>query len=260
MYTQIQVADKTASVQVFSGWGSGPYIKLIGATFSVVPVGTIVDKLSIKVPEGLHALAFFCRVAGPHQIGSGKMAYLDHNTKVSSSVLLIWENDGKVFVKADDDMTAQELSRFNSFVRSDTDILVVDAERKIAYISDLLPRKAVDSTWTYKSVSMEAILEYITKKITMEQLDERATSEQWARDELQELQENLAWAEARLAECQKELARERAAAEVAASVETETLRKNLREFRKEMFYGFPFTFGTTVAEKIDKILGEPGRS
>ncbi len=187
MHAYISVEGRTASVNVQSGWGPGPHIKLIGATFPIVPTGTIVDKLSTKVPEGLHALAFCCRVKGPHCMGSGRMTYLDYNLKVSSSVLLAWEDEGKVLVKADDDMKAPELSRFNSFTRSDADILVIDAERKIAYVSDLLPRKAVDPAWTYKSVSMDAILEYITKKLTMEELDQRATSEQQARDELREL-------------------------------------------------------------------------
>ncbi|HEV8666598.1 MAG TPA: hypothetical protein VN665_01980 [Candidatus Paceibacterota bacterium] len=187
MHAYISVEGRTAGVNVHSGWGPGPHVKLIGATFPIVPTGTVVDKLSTKVPEGLHALAFFCRVEGPHRMGSGKATYLDHNPKLSSSVLLAWEDDGKVMVKADDDMKAPELTRFNSFVRSDADILVVDADRKIAYVSDLLPRKAVDLAWTYKSVSMDAILEYITKKLTMEELDQRATSEQQARDELREL-------------------------------------------------------------------------
>ncbi len=187
MHTYISVEGRTAGVNVHSGWGPGPHVKLIGATFPIVPTGTIVDKLSTKVPEGLHALAFFCRVEGPHRMGSGKATYLDHNPKVSSSVLLAWEDEGKMFVKADDDMKAPELSRFNSFTRSDADILVIDAERKIAYVSDLLPRKTADSAWTYKSVPMEVILEYITKKLTMEELDQRAISEQRARDGLQEL-------------------------------------------------------------------------
>ena len=187
MRADISVEGRTAGVNVHSGWGPGPHVKMIGATFPVVPTGTIVDKLSTKVPEGLHALAFLCRVEGPHRMGSGKTTYLDHNPKISSSVLLAWEDDGKVIVKADDDMKAPELSKFNPFVRSDADILVVDAERKIAYVSDLLPRKAVDPSWTYKSVSMDSILEYITKKLTVEELDQRATSEQQARDELREL-------------------------------------------------------------------------
>lgn len=191
MRAYINVADRTAGVNVHSGWGPGPHVKLIGATFPVVPTGTVVDKLALKVPEGLHALAFFCRVEGPHRMGSGKTTYLDHNPKISSSVLLAWEEDGKLLVKADDDMKAPELSKFNPFVRSDADVLVVDADRKIAYVSDLLPRKAVDPAWTYKSVSVEAILEYITKKLTMEELDQRATSEQQARDELKEAKGNL---------------------------------------------------------------------
>ena len=120
-------------------------------------------------------------------MGSGKTAYLDHTPQISASVLLSWEENSKPIVKADKDMSASELAQFNPFVRSDADVLVVDSERTIVYMSDLLPHKAADSAWTYKFVPMKAILEYITKKLTMEQLDERATSEQKARDELSEL-------------------------------------------------------------------------
>jgi len=189
MYSEINVAEKTATIRVYSGYGPGPHIKLTGSTFPIVPAGTIVDKLSVKVPDGLQGIAFFCRVEEPQRRGSGKTAYLDYTPQLSTSVLLIWEeDDGKLIVKADKDMSASELARFNSFIRSDVDVFVVDSERKIAY-SSFLPNKAVDPTWTYKSVSVEAILYYITKKLTMEQLDERVTSEQRARDKVQELRE-----------------------------------------------------------------------
>ena len=190
MHAHISVMGSTASVDVFSGWGPpGPHVSLIGATFPIVPVGTIVEKLVIKVPEGLHALAFFSRAEGPQRMGSGKTAYFDCDPKLSSSILLAWVEDGKLLAKADADMKVSELSRFNPFVRSDADILVVDAERKIICVSDLLPRKSCDPLWTYKTVSTEAILEYITKKLTMEELAQRATSEQQARDELRELRD-----------------------------------------------------------------------
>lgn len=187
MHSYIQVANKIASVEVSSGFGVG-HIKLTGATFPIVPSGTIVDKLSIRLPEGLHALAFSCRVEGPHRMGSGKMAYLDNTPYISASVLLVWEEDDKLIVKADRNVSAAELAKFNPFTRSDADILVVDTEHKIVYISTPFCG-SVDPEWTYKSVSMKAILKYITKKLTMEQLDERATSEQEARDELRELRD-----------------------------------------------------------------------
>ena len=189
MLSEIKVTEKTVSLWVYSGWNTGSYIKLIGSTFPVVPIGTIVEKLSIKVPEGLHSLAFFCRAEGPHQMGSGKTAYLDSKPHLSASLLLSWKDDGKLFVKDDKNMSAGELAKFNSFVRSDVDIFVVNTEKKIAYVSDLLCHKIVDPAWTYKSVSMEALLEYITKKLTMEQLDERATSEQRAIDGLRDLRD-----------------------------------------------------------------------
>lgn len=192
MYSQINVADKTATLKVYSGWGSGPHVKLIGSTYPIVPAGTVVDKLSMKVPDGLHAVAFFCRVDEPRRMGSGKTAYLDRTPCISSSVLLSWEEDGKLIIKADKDISATELAKFNPFVRSDTDILVTDTDHKVAYVSNTLPHSAVDPVWTYKFVSTDAILEYITKKLTLEELNDKATSEQQAYDELQELRDKAA--------------------------------------------------------------------
>lgn len=189
MYSEIKVAQKTAVIHVHSGYGSGPYIKLIGSTFPIVPAGTVVDKLSVKVPDGLQGVAFFCKVEEPRRVGSGKTAYLDLTPRLSTSVLLIWEEDDKLIVKADKDMSESELARFNPFVRSYVDLLVVDLDRKIVYVLDLLPRKAVDPMWTYKSISMEAILDYITKRLTLEELDQRANFEQRACDELMQLRD-----------------------------------------------------------------------
>lgn len=187
MYSEIKVAEKTASIRVFSGEGPGPHITLLGATFPVVPAGTIVHKLSVKIPSGLHSLAFLCRVDEPQRKGSRGTAYQDHTPVLSTCLLLCWEDNSKLFVKSDREMTAAELAKFNSFVRSDANILVVDTDRKIAYVSNALPRNTIDSTWTYKVVATGAILEYITKKLTMEELDQRVISEQRARDELREL-------------------------------------------------------------------------
>lgn len=190
MYSEIKVAEKTVVIRVPSGCVSNSHTKLIGSTFPIVPVGTTVEKLSVKVPDGLQGIAFFCEVEGPREVGSGKTARLDYTPQLSTSVLLSWgEENGKLIVKADEDMSASELAKFNSFVRSDTNVLIVDSERKIAYVSGLLLREAVDPDWTYKLVSMEAILKRITKELTMEQLDEQATSEQRARDELLELRD-----------------------------------------------------------------------
>jgi hypothetical protein len=192
MHSEIKVADKTVAMILYSGWGPGPHIKLTGATFPVVPAGTIVEKLSFRVPDGLHGLAFFCKVDEPQRKGSGKTAYLDYTPQLSCSVLLSWEEDDKLIVKADKDMATAELARFNPFVRSEADVLVVDTNRKIAYVSNVLPRNAVDPMWMYKSVAMDTILEYITKRLTMQELDQRAASEQQARDELLELRDTVA--------------------------------------------------------------------
>jgi hypothetical protein len=160
-------------------------------------------------------------------------------------VLLSWEeDDGKLIVKADDNMSAAELAKFNSFVRSDSDILVVNTEHKIAYVSDLLPRKNVDPAWTYKSVSMDAILEYITKKLTMEELDERATSEQRMRDEMLELR-----GQNRRLEIDNDFLEERRSAAVTAHsklivalMKSEGLYKFIKrlpaKFRPRVFDGF----------------------
>ena len=110
-------------------------------------------------------------------------------------------------------------------------------------------------------VDAESILKFIAGYIGVRKLRSAGRRLQKRRDALRELQETLAWAGARLAECQTELARERAAAKVAASVETETLRKNLRAFRNTALDSFPLFFGATVLKGIDEVLhGKLGRS
>ena len=102
------------------------------------------------------------------------------------SILLSWEKDGKFFIKAMEDMSKAELSQFNPFVLSNTDILVVDSDRKITYITNT-HGNGNDPAWTYKLVSMETLLMYVTKAISLAKLDEHATAEQLVRDELLEL-------------------------------------------------------------------------
>lgn len=187
MYADIKVNNGAVSIHVYSGWNSDSHVKLMGATYPIVPAGTIVSKLSIKPPKGLQGIAFFCKVEEPRRMGSGKTAYLDDTPQLSASVLLSWEEGDKLIVKADEDMSASELAKFNSFVRLDVDVLVTDTNRKIAYVSNLPAHALTDLMWTYKSVAMEAILQYITKKLTLEDLDQRATAEQHARDELVKL-------------------------------------------------------------------------
>ena len=187
MHSTITIDEnRNASIHVYSGWGSGPHVKLIGSTYPIVPVGTIVDKLSVKVPDGLNAIAFFCRVTEPRRIGSGKTAYLDHTPIESTSILFSWEKDGKFFIKAKEDMAVAELSQFNPFLVSDTDILVVDSDRKSAYTTNT-HGNGKDPAWNYKLVSMDTLLMYITKALSLAELDEHATSERLVHDELLEL-------------------------------------------------------------------------
>jgi hypothetical protein len=125
-------------------------------------------------------------------MGSGKTAYLDHEPKIGSMLCLAWEdNNGKVFIKPEGEMTASELFQFNPFILSDTYILVVNTESRITYTSVLPPCQTLDPSWTYKVVSVDAILGYITKRLMMGELDHRATFEQFAHDELEQTQDRL---------------------------------------------------------------------
>jgi hypothetical protein len=191
MHTQVSILNRVVSVTLRSNWSSCGKIKLIGQTFAVLPLETSVDRLSFMVPEGLHALAFFSKDKGPHQIRSGMTTYLDHETKFDSCMLLAWEEDGKVIVKADNTMAPKELLRFNAFVRSGADILIVDSEHRTVYFPFLSDVKA-ERNWTYKGVSMDSILEYITRNLTLDELDERAISEQKLRDEIVILSQRVA--------------------------------------------------------------------
>jgi|GEM_PF-2134411 len=209
MYAYLKVEEKIAYVDLLSsGLGEGAKIILTGSTFPVVPVGTAINKFSFAVPEGVDAISLFCRHDGPHRVGSGKTARLDHKPRLSTLVLFSWMENGKAIVKSDTALSGSELAKFNPFVRSETDILVTDAEHRTAYVSDHLPRQNVDPAWTYKTVSMDAILEYITRKLTLEELGERATSEQKARDLLADTKAALAQSESTSAAYAAQISRE----------------------------------------------------
>lgn len=189
MYCTVEVLeeDKSVSLHVCSGWGAGPHVRLAGATFPVAPAGTIVDKLTFGIPPGLNAATFFCRVNEPRRKGSGRTAYLDTTPLTSSCVLLSWlQDDGKVIAKPDEKMSAKELMMFNPFIRSDVDVIVINAERKISYSSGI--PKVTDPGWTHKAVAMDHLLAYITKRITLEELEAFSVAEQKACDELAVLQ------------------------------------------------------------------------
>ncbi|PCI28577.1 hypothetical protein COB55_03720 [Candidatus Wolfebacteria bacterium] len=188
MYSEIKVTDnKKLIVHVFGWTNNEGSVWLRGSTFPFVPVGTIVKRLSMDVPEGdLHGMLFYCEVSGPRRMGSGKTAYLDNTTQISSNLLLCWREGDKLVVKCDEDMSASELDRFSSFTRTNTSILVTDAGNQTVYIS-VEPAEYI-SGWTYKMVSMDSILKYITKKLTMEELDKQAVSEKKAQDRLEFLE------------------------------------------------------------------------
>jgi hypothetical protein len=190
MHSSIKITGRTATIAVQSGWGFGPNVRLTGSTYPTIPVGMIVERLSVEVPSGLQAIAFFCNTTEPRRVGSGSSAYTDRTPILSASVLLSWEEDDKLIIKADQDMSASELARFNGFVRTSTDVFVTDVDHKIVYTSKVLEHDPADPTWIYKSVQMNSILEYVTKKLTMEELDQRAESEQQVLDEMQGLREH----------------------------------------------------------------------
>ncbi len=144
---------------------------LAGSTLKTCPVATVVKQLSIPVPvdDGLHAIAVF-----------------EYNQE-DSCLILGWKENNKTVLKSDVDLSITELSKFNPFLRSKVDILVSNTDLKIVYLFNPSRLKNTDPTWTYRPVSMNLILQYITKRITMEELDKQATPKQEKRDELSEL-------------------------------------------------------------------------
>ena len=181
MRCRVHIDNDTVSMGVFSGWSTTSDVKLVGSTFPVVPVGSTVDKLSFSVPKGLHAIAFYCRVDKPRRMGSGPTAYLDRTPLISSSVLLGWEEDGKYFFKADEEMSAAELARFNPFVRSNESIFLVERELRVAYVPEGTTIEHRDPEWVYKYVPMNEILSYITKRLTFREIYQRAESRERSR-------------------------------------------------------------------------------
>lgn len=184
-----KVESGVVNLQLYSGWGSGDHVRMLGSTFSVVPCGSHVSKMTFETHEGLHAMIFFSRVDEPQRMGSGKTAYLDHKPKLDSCVLLMWQDGTMTIVKEDSGMKPNELAMFNPFTRSGTNVTTVDANRKIAYVVSTERISPSDPTWTYKTVSGDAMCRYIAKYSTLAELDAAAEKEIAVRNELEELRE-----------------------------------------------------------------------
>jgi len=186
------------------GYGYKPSlsVKLIGSTV-VIPINIPLKRLSIEFPDGLNSIAFDCLEKGPFRCGSGNTAYLDTEDRFSLELLLAWWDNGKLLVKAVESMSGNELSKFNHFTKSGRSIMVFDTVGKIAYFCGQ-PPEARDSEWKYKSLSGNNILRYITKWLTMEQLNELVTDEQAKRDELEDLKSKITKLTARLLDLESE--------------------------------------------------------
>ena len=172
--SKIQISDGgVARINCESILAARDGIKLFATTFSVIPSLMDIKRISIAFPLGLHVIVF-----------SYEPIHRDKVTFIKT--FLSWYDDsGKLFLKLVDDMSDDELGLFNKFETSDKEIFVCDQERKIAYVVSL--DQATDNAWTYKVVSIGTLLMYITKKLTMDDLDKLATTEQAKRDELYDL-------------------------------------------------------------------------
>jgi len=125
----------------------------------------------MSMPDGLQAIAFVS-TTGP---------------QIETCVLLCWDEGGKSIAKVSDDLSIGEMERFNPFILSSADILVVNALDKVVYVWSPETVRPTDPEWTYKCVSISPLLGHITKRMTLEELDAAAESEQKARDKLVEL-------------------------------------------------------------------------
>jgi hypothetical protein len=149
-------------------------VQLMGATFPVAPEGTTIEMFSARVPEDLHAIAL--SVESPDSQEGGHI-----------DLVLIWHEEGKPKAMTDSNMSSEAVTQFNPFVRLSTDILIIDHEHRIAYCSDLTSHGPFDFGWMLKIVPMEAILGYITKRLTMDQLAEQTVFVRRPEDELRDL-------------------------------------------------------------------------
>jgi hypothetical protein len=174
MHIRKSVLGEVVSVR---GVHDNSVVTLEGATFPSVPLGTNVEMLALRVPEGLHALALL-------------EEQRDRPEDTQINLLLSWQEGDKRFVKDDSEMSAREIARFNPFVRSTRDILVINPEQGIVYCSDLEGHKeSADPAWVHAFISAEEILLYITKRLTLNELDERVVSEIRVQDELKKLRD-----------------------------------------------------------------------
>ncbi|MDO8408430.1 MAG: hypothetical protein Q7S95_04395 [bacterium] len=187
MYAYTTVENRHAKMAIRTGLGHGQHVRLAGSTFPIVPNSTFVEGLSFDVPDGQHAIAFFSKVEGPREVGSGKTRRLDYAPVFGSCIVLCWSEDDKAIVKSSTDMSAAELSKFNGFTASATDIYVTSADHMTVYCCNPASFSTRDLKWNYKQVSVDAMLGYVTKRLTLEGLDAAAEGEQKARDELADL-------------------------------------------------------------------------
>ena len=172
MYLVMDVLEGEALLCCSSNQGI-PGISLAGTTFDFLPIGAPADKLRVVFPkEGLEGIA---------------LCFVDKGDLVLDiGLLLSWWNDkGKLIVKDVKNMSLSELKLFNPFTLSKNNIWVTDKELKFVYSNKTNSGKT-DPEWTYLTVSTRTLLEYITKKIPLEELSRQASSEQILKEELAE--------------------------------------------------------------------------
>lgn len=162
--------------------------------------------------------------------------------------------DGKVMVKENPrDIRDMVGAEFGYQVRDSSIELRI---RKTRFTSDV---NAVADGESVMVVDAESILKFIAGYIGIRKLRSAGRLLQKRRDTLRELQVALAFTEAALDDCRTDLERE-CQKRFTASVETETLRKKLREFRDTVHHLyrniFPFLSRATALREIDKILHE----
>lgn len=167
------------SVNIQSNYGEA---RLSGTTHPFAPIGTLVERLVTDIPDdgGVHGMVFFYKSTRPRPEGFGKTARLDNSTQMESSLILIWREHNKLIAKKFNDLVDRvsnaELERFNEFSKSETGLSVSDTAKKIVYADSPVDNPA-DPAWTYKTLPTNTILQYICKRIALEDLDERAKTQ-----------------------------------------------------------------------------------
>lgn len=172
--------DSNPAIKIGSGYGGRAELRFLGGTYPVDFKGMDGETFVPDIPPGLNAVAFYQEVLRSRELINlpADLWKLDAVCLREIGILLsYWRDDGKLIVKLSSEMRRAELNRFRPFHHTSGEIIVVENERRVAYTTRVIyqsERMPSPAGWTCREVTVTSILEYITKRKTLAQLEASA--------------------------------------------------------------------------------------